>query len=164
MQTAIVVERKSWWKICRRAKNRESRRQRQSGLRKNRAYLQLGVVNVMYRPNIDVVAALLDVNGSLDLPDIRPIMNVTQWHCGFLHFQCQHCGACRTYLWSVVLLGCLVPSRPDIGWDGFPLATRHYCKASGGSRLGGGDRRLPQRRGRRRRSFKLYTSFRYTNS
>jgi len=44
-------------------------------------------------------AALLDVNGSPDLPDIR--MNVTECHCGFLHLHCQHCGAstCISKAW-----------------------------------------------------------------
>ena len=42
-------------------------------------------------------AALLDVSGSPDLPDIS--MNVTECHCGFLHLQCQHCGASVSEAW-----------------------------------------------------------------
>ena len=79
-------------KKCRPAKDRESRRrQRQSGAAENRA-LQLGVM-------MWFEAALLDVNGSPDLPDIR--MNVTECHCGFLHLHCQHCGAstCISKAW-----------------------------------------------------------------
>ena len=41
------------------------------------------------------------------------------------------------YIWSVVLLRYRVPSRPDIGWDGCPLATRHYyyCVMRGSCKL-----------------------------
>jgi len=42
-------------------------------------------------------AALLDVNSLPDLPDINK--NVTECHCGFLHLQCQHCGASISEAW-----------------------------------------------------------------
>jgi len=79
-------------KICHRAKNRESRRrQRQSGAAENRAagltarHCDVGLTSTWFE------AALLDVTGSPDLPDIS--MNVTECHCGFLRLKCQHCGA-----------------------------------------------------------------------
>jgi len=45
------------------------------------------------------VAALLDVSGSSDLPDIS--MNVTKCHYSFFHLQCQHSGAstCISEAW-----------------------------------------------------------------
>jgi len=78
-------------KICRHVKNRESHRQRQSKAAENRAaglraqHCDVGLTSTGFK------AALLDINGSLDLPDIS--MKVTECHCSFLHLQCQHCRA-----------------------------------------------------------------------
>ena len=72
-------------KLCRRAKNWQSRRrQRQSGSAENRAAgltARRCDVGVMTSTWFD--AALLDVSGSPDLPDIS--LNLTECHCGFLH-------------------------------------------------------------------------------
>ena len=80
-------------KVCRRAKNGESRRrQRQSGAAENRV---AGLTARRYDVRLTSTwfeVTSLDVNGSPDLPDIS--MNVTDCYCGFLHLQCQHCGAC----------------------------------------------------------------------
>ena len=105
-------------KICGHAKNPESRRrQRQSGAAENRAAgltarrCDAGLKWTWFE------AALLDFNGSLPYTSI----NVTECHCSFLHLQCQHCGAStssgvrRMNEVNVVLLGCRVLSRPDIG-------------------------------------------------
>jgi len=79
-------------KLCRRAKNRQSRRrQRQSGSAVNRAAgltawrCDVGLTSTWFE------AALLDVSGSPDLPDIS--LNLTECHCGFLHLRRQHCRA-----------------------------------------------------------------------
>jgi len=72
-------------KLCRRAKNWQSRRrrQRQSGSAENRAAgltarcCDVGLTATWFD------AALLDVSGSPDLPDIS--LNLTECHCGFLH-------------------------------------------------------------------------------
>jgi len=62
-------------KKCRRAKNRKSRRQRQSGAAENTADLQLGVtMQAWHRHGFRrFEAALLDVNGSPEWPDLPDI-------------------------------------------------------------------------------------------
>jgi len=79
-------------KICRRAKNRESRRrQRQSEAAENRAAGLTARRCDVRLTSTWSEAALPDVNGSPDLPDIS--MNVTECHCGFLLLQRQHCAS-----------------------------------------------------------------------
>ena len=78
-------------------KNRESRRQRQSGAAENRpAGLTPRRCGVSLTPAW-FEATSLNVNGSPDVPDIS--MNVTECHCRFLHLQCQHCGASISEAW-----------------------------------------------------------------
>jgi len=70
---------------CRRAKNRESRsRQRQSGAAEHRAAGLTARRCDVRLTSTWFEAALLDVSGSPDLPDIS--MNVTECHCGFVFF------------------------------------------------------------------------------
>jgi len=80
-------------KICRGAKNRQSRRrQRQSGSVENTAagltarHCDVGVMTSTWFD-----AALLDVSGLPDLPDIS--LNLTECHCGFLQLRRQNCPA-----------------------------------------------------------------------
>ena len=82
-----------------RKKNRESRRrqQRQSEAAENRAAGLTARRCDVRLTSTWFEAALLDVSGSPSLPDIS--MNVSECHCGFLHRQCQHCGASISEVW-----------------------------------------------------------------
>ena len=78
-------------------KNRERSRQRQSGAAETRAagltarHCDAGLTSTWFE------ATLLDVSGLPDLSDIS--INVAECQCGFLHLQCQHCGASISEAW-----------------------------------------------------------------